>query len=143
MNHLRHEKDKKQKGTCLKISETFLDWKSKMEQSNLEQLEIWQEKELLHYKPVRVGNFWSNNYIEYGSKGDRNKTLWVKEDINEIKPYLQGIINNLKKFNTKKFKLAIAINIYSSKNTDEERVMHPRSANREFMSYDNADEVIN
>ena len=113
-----------------------------MEESNLEQLEIWQEKELLHYKPVRVGNFWSNNYIEYGSKGDRNKTLWVKEDINEIKPYLQGIINNLKKFNTKKFKLAIAINIYSSKNTDEERVMHPRSANREFMSYDNADEAI-
>ena len=29
-------------------------------------------------KPVRVNNFWSNNYIEYESKGDRNKTLWDK-----------------------------------------------------------------
>ena len=32
-----------------------------------------------YYKPVRVGNFWSNNYIEYKSNGDKNKTLSVKE----------------------------------------------------------------
>ena len=25
-----------------------------------------------YYKPVRIGNFWSNNYIEYESKSDRN-----------------------------------------------------------------------
>ena len=25
-----------------------------------------------YYKPVQVGNFWSNNYIEYGSNDDRN-----------------------------------------------------------------------
>ena len=25
-----------------------------------------------YYKPVRVSNFWSNNYIEYKSNGDRN-----------------------------------------------------------------------
>ena len=24
-----------------------------------------------YYKPIRVGNFWSNNYIEYKSKGNR------------------------------------------------------------------------
>ena len=29
------------------------------------------------YKPVRVGSFWSSNYIEYESNGDRNKTLSV------------------------------------------------------------------
>ena len=27
------------------------------------------------YKPERGGNFWSNNYIDYESNGDRNKTL--------------------------------------------------------------------
>ena len=30
-------------------------------------------------KPVRVGNFWSNNYIEYESNDDRSKTLSVEE----------------------------------------------------------------
>ena len=32
-----------------------------------------------YYKPIRVGNFYSSNYIEYESNGDRNKTLSVKE----------------------------------------------------------------
>ena len=30
------------------------------------------------YKPVRVRNFWGNNYIEYESNQDRNKTLPVE-----------------------------------------------------------------
>ena len=43
-----------------------------------------------------VSNFWSNNYIEYKSNGDRNKTLSVKEYLNKIIPYLKDI-NSLKK----------------------------------------------
>ena len=66
----------------------------------------------------------------------------MNQGVHQWDQIIQGIINNLKKFNTKKFQLAIAININSSKNADEERVIHPRSANREFMSYDNADEAI-
>ena len=31
------------------------------------------EEEENYYKPVRVSNFWSNNYIEYKSNSDRNK----------------------------------------------------------------------
>ena len=33
-----------------------------------------------YYKPVRVGKFWSNNYIEYEyeSSSDRNKKLTIK-----------------------------------------------------------------
>ena len=50
-----------------------------------------------HYKPVRVGNFWSKNYVEYGSKGERSKILSIKEYFNKIKPYLKDIINDLKK----------------------------------------------
>ena len=49
------------------------------------------------YKSVRVNNFWSKNYIEYGSKGNRNKALSVKEHLNKTRPQLKGIINNLKK----------------------------------------------
>ena len=56
-----------------------------------------------YYKPVRVSNFWSNNYIEYESKGDRNKTLPVEEYLNKIRPYLKDIINNLKILTRGKF----------------------------------------
>ena len=37
-----------------------------------------------YYKPVRVGDFWSENYIEYGSNEDRNKTLSTEEYLNKI-----------------------------------------------------------
>ena len=36
------------------------------------------EQEDDYYKPVSVGNFWNNNYIEYESNSDRNKKLSVK-----------------------------------------------------------------
>ena len=38
-------------------------------------------------KPVRVGNFWSRNYIEY-ENNYRNKTLSIKEYLNKIRPCL-------------------------------------------------------
>ena len=47
-----------------------------------------------------VSNFWSNNYMEYESNGDRNKILLVKEYLNKIRPYLEDIINNVKKSDT-------------------------------------------
>ena len=37
------------------------------------------EKEQDYYKLVRVGSFYSHNYIEYKSNDDRNKTLLSKE----------------------------------------------------------------
>ena len=40
-----------------------------------------------YYKPIRAGNFWNNNYIEYESSGDRSKNLSVKEYLDKIKPY--------------------------------------------------------
>ena len=33
-----------------------------------------EEEEVDYYKPIIVGGFHSNNYIEYESNGDRNKT---------------------------------------------------------------------
>ena len=58
------------------------------------------EEEENYYKPVRVSNFWCNNSIEYESKGEKNKTLSVEEYLNNIRPYLKDIINNLKKSDT-------------------------------------------
>ena len=47
---------------------------------------LFEHQEEDYYKLVRVGDFWSNNYIEYESKGDRNKTLSVEEYLNKIRP---------------------------------------------------------
>ena len=95
-----------------------------------------------YYKPVRVGNFWSKNCIEYESSGDRNKTLSVEEYLNKIRPYLKDIMNNLKTSDTWKIQLTIAINFISSKGNDEECVMHSKSHNIEMMINDRADKVI-
>ena len=51
-------------------------------------------------------------------------------------------INNLKKSDTGKIQLTIAINFMFSKNTDEERLMHSSSDDIEIMINDKADEVI-
>ena len=40
-----------------------------------------------------VGNFYSNNYIEYESNGGRNKTLSIEEYLNKIRPYWKDIIS--------------------------------------------------
>ena len=40
-----------------------------------------------YHKPGRKMNFWSNNYIEYESSGDRNKTLSAEEYFKKIRPY--------------------------------------------------------
>ena len=50
-----------------------------------------------YYKSIRVGNFWSSNYIEYESNGGRNKTISTEIYLNKIRAHWRDIINNLKK----------------------------------------------
>ena len=100
---------------------------------------LLEQQEEKYYKPVRVDNFHSSNYIEYKSNGHKNKTLLTKKIVDEIKPNLKDI-NNLKKPDSWKTQLTIVINFISSKETDEEGVMHSKSDN--IMIYDKADEVI-
>ena len=65
---------------------------------------LFEHKEEEHYyKPVRVSNFWSKNYIEYENNSDTNRTLSVEEYLNIIGPYLKDIINNFKKSDMRKF----------------------------------------
>ena len=69
------------------------------------------------------------------------KKLSVKEYLDKIKPYLRDIIINLQKSDSWKIQLRITINFICSKDVDEERVMHSKNNNIEFMSYDNVNEV--
>ena len=58
-------------------------------------------------------------------------------------PYLRDIIIDLQSSDTWKIHLIIAINFISSKDTEEERVMHSNSDNIKFTSYNDANEVVN
>ena len=49
-----------------------------------------------YYKPIKTNDAFDSNYIEYESKGDKNKTLSIKEYLNMIRPYLRDIINDQK-----------------------------------------------
>ena len=54
-----------------------------------------EKEEVNYYRPVRVGNFWSNNYTERESNEDRNQALLIEEDLNKIRPHLKDIIDDL------------------------------------------------
>ena len=88
-----------------------------------------------------MSNFWSNNYIDCESNGDRNKTLSAEECLNKVRLYLKDIINNLKKSDTWQIQLTIANNFIPSIDNGEERVMHSKSDNIEIMINDGADEA--
>ena len=96
-----------------------------------------------YYEPKRISNFWNNNYIEYRSNGDKNRNLSLDEYLHKIKPYLRNMIINLQNFDVWKIQLTIAITFISSKDAEDERVMHSSSGNLKFTPYSDANDVIN
>ena len=54
------------------------------------------EEDKDHYKPIKTKGTFNNNYIEYESRGDKDKRLSVREYLYMIMPYLEDIINNPK-----------------------------------------------
>ena len=70
---------------------------------NIKNLFEREKEEKNYYKPVRVNNFWSNNYIGYKSDRHKNRILSVEEYLDKIRPYLKGIMNNLKNLTRGKF----------------------------------------
>ena len=67
---------------------------------NIKNLFEYEKEEENYDKLVRVNNFWSNNYVEYKSSGDKNRILSVEEYLDKIRPYLRDIINDLKQSDT-------------------------------------------
>ena len=55
------------------------------------------------------------------------KHYQLKKYLNKIRPHLKDIINNLKKSDTWKIELTIAINFIPSKVNNEKRVIHSKS----------------
>ena len=98
---------KKPNYNAIKDIRNLLDQKNKLKQLKIENLEIlkiflnnFQFQLIFKFFGL---NFQDNNYIEYESNIDRNKTILVEEYSSKIRPYLKNIINNLKKSDTWKF----------------------------------------
>ena len=49
-----------------------------------------------YYKPIKTKGAFSNNYIKYESRGDKDKVLYVREYFYMIMSYLENMINNHK-----------------------------------------------
>ena len=112
-----------------------------------------------YYKPIITNHDFNRDYIEYESKGDKDKILSIKECLDLIKPYLSNKINNHKTqgkwkvhsgdtvidYKTQgewKIQLTMPINSISSKDSEETCTMHTKSDNIEIMVGSETDEII-
>ena len=114
-----------------------------------------------YYIPIKSESAFNGNYIEYESKGDKEKNLSLKEYLYMIKPYLSDMINDHKtpmnlrvdsrnevindetQFGEWKIQLIMAINFISYKDSKETRTMHTTSDNIEIMKDSKTDDIIN
>ena len=49
-----------------------------------------------YYKPIIANSAFNNNYIQYESRGNKDKILTTSEYLDMIGPYLSNIINDHK-----------------------------------------------
>ena len=109
---------------------------------NTKKKDMYDDIDEDYYNPIRIGNVFSSNYIEYESNRDKDKTLSIKDYINKIKPHLSDIINDPKTEGEWKIQLIIAINFFSSKNSQETRTKHSDNDNIETMIGGETDEIV-
>ena len=96
-----------------------------------------------YYKPIIANSAFNNNYIQYESKGDKDKILTISEYLDVIRPYLVDMINDHKNQSEWKILLTVAINFISSKpDSDKTRIMHTKSNNIEIMIGSDTNGVI-
>ena len=92
-------------------------------------------------KPILTKSGYNGNYVQYESKVD--KLLTPKEYLALIGKYLRELINYYKNKGEWKVHLTAEINFISLKpGSDETRIMHTGSDNKEFMNSDDTDEII-
>ena len=63
-----------------------------------------------YYKPIKTKSAFNGNYIEYESKGDKDKNLSPEEYLDMVRPCLSDMINNHKTRRQWKIQLAMQIN---------------------------------
>ena len=83
-----------------------------------------------YYKPIIVNGAFSNNYIQYESRGNKDKILTVDEYLDIIRPYVRDMISDYKTQSEWKIQLTMEIIFISSKpDSDETHTMRTKSGN--------------
>ena len=115
-----------------------------------------------YYKPVKTISSFDNqfNYIEYESRGDKDKNLLLKEYLYMIISYLKDVINDRKtpmklrvhslnkfiddktQFGEWKIQLTMQISFISSLDSEETRTMRTKSDIIEIMIVSETDDII-
>ena len=113
-----------------------------------------------YYKPIKTMSAFDGNYIEYKSKGDKDKNLSPEEYLDIIRPYLSdminthktptnlrvhsrdGLINYKTQFGQWKTQLTMSIKFISFKDSNETRIMQTKSDNIEIMMGSEIDDII-
>ena len=104
--------------------------------------ELREEIQKNYYRPKRTKGAFNHNYIEYESKGDKNKNLSPEDYLDIIKPFLRDMINNHKTHGEWKIQLTMQITFISSLDTGEFRIMNSKSDNVEIMMGIETDDII-
>ena len=104
-----------------------------------------------YYKLIKTKSAFNSNYIEYESKGDKDKNLQSNEYVDMIRPNLRDIINDHKtpknvrvhlsnkiidyetQFGDWKTQSTMSINFISSRDSDKIHNMYIQSDNIEIM----------
>ena len=71
-----------------------------------------------------------DDYAEYGSNGGKNKTLSVEKYLNQIRPNLKDETSDIKKSDTFKIQLTMAVNFIFPKDNKDEGVMHSKNVQK-------------
>ena len=95
-----------------------------------------------YYKPLKIDNSFSSNYIEPARNGNSDKTLLLDDYLDKIRPYLNDLIENHKTQGEWKIQLTEAINFVSSKDSSETRTIHTKSDNAEILIGNETNEIM-
>ena len=96
-----------------------------------------------YYKPIRTKGAFNDDYVEYESRGDKDKNLTPEDYLDIIRPFLRDIINNHKTHGEWKIQLTMQITFISSLDIGEFHIMHLKSNNVEIMMGAETDDIIN
>ena len=103
---------------------------------------LWEEIKKNYYKPIRANDVFNDNYIEYESRGGKDKNLLPEDYLDIIRPFLRDMRNNHMTHGEWKIQLTMQITLISSLDTGEIRTMNSKSDNVEIAMGNEADDII-
>ena len=110
-------------------SKNIKELRNKNRDDDKRDLRALYEPEKDHYEPQKLKGAFDDEYIEYESNGDKNKTS-IEEYLNVIRPYLSNMIDNHE--DEWKIQLTMEVSFVSTvKDSNKPFAIHIHSKNSE------------